>query len=190
LPELKLLRKFLFLIALMVVGCLVRAQTMQVTPVQPAHPRRVFHVKQIPLTERQIQGAIAAAPGVKETTEIAKEGINELRPATVAKLDAVAKEHGLASYEEFLLVWNNLSLVESGFDRMSRKYIGRTALTKLQIAKIKADMTMSAEDKRDAIDALDFESPAPRYKANVDLFIKYYDQMRGVDVELSPGFAH
>src|SRR5262249_38338258 len=82
--------KFVFLIALMVVGCSVQAQTAQVTPGQPTPRKEVFHVKQIPLTERQIQGAIAAARGVKETTEVAKEGINELRPDTVAKLNAVA----------------------------------------------------------------------------------------------------
>jgi hypothetical protein len=173
-------------------GCspAVAQQTKPAPPAQPKPHKEVFHVEQIPLTERQVQGAIAAAPGVKETTEAAQEGINELRPETVAKLDAVAREHGLASYEEFLLVWNNLSLVGSGFDDMGRKYIGRAARTKLEIAKIKADTKMSAEDKRDALDALDFESPAPRFKANIDLFAKYYDRVRGLDVELSPGFSH
>jgi hypothetical protein len=169
-------------------GCAL-AQTKQAAPVRLTPRKEVLRIKQIPLTERQVQGAIAAAPGVKETTEAAEEGINELHPETVTKLDAVAKMHGLASYEEFLLVWNNLSLVGVGFDDKSRKYIGRAALAKLNIAKIRADTKMSAEDKRDAIAALDFESPAPRYKMNIDLYAKYYDRMRGSDVELSPGFA-
>jgi hypothetical protein len=178
------------LIAFTAMSGQAQGQTKPAASPQSTPRKEVVDVEQIPLTERQVQGAIAAAPGVKETTEAAAEGINELLPETVSKLDVVAKKNGLASYQEFLLVWNNLSVVASGFDSTTRKYVGRAARIKKDVAKIRADTKMSAEDKRDAIRAVDFASPAPRYKVNIDLVAKYYDRMRGSDVELSPGFAH
>lgn len=63
-----------------------------------AASRQFFPVKQAPLTEKQILGVLDAADEIKVITDSAPENIDELRPDTIAKLDAVARKHGLASY--------------------------------------------------------------------------------------------
>jgi hypothetical protein len=89
--------------------------------------------------------------------------------------------HGLSSYDEYKRVISNINLVCSGFDEVTRKYIGREPLIRMQIARVKADKKMSAEDKGQRLLKLNsdfqFVLPDVKYKSNIDLVAKYYDRL-------------
>ena len=99
----------------------------------------------------------------------------------IAQLDAVAKKNGFASYDAYNDVVDNITLVLSGFDPVSKKYVGFDAAMKAQIAQVQADKKMSAKDKKDALaslnDALKSPPPAVENIGNIDLVGKYYDKL-------------
>lgn len=152
----------------------------QMAPPQGAAQDVPPPLKQIPLSEKQIQAALAAG---KEMDAIMSKLPEDAQPdaKTQAQLDAVAKKNGFASYNDYSNVTDNIGLVISGFDPTSKKYVGNEAVIKAQIAQVQADKSMSAKDKKDALadlnEALKNPPPAVQNKGNIDLVGKYYDQL-------------
>ncbi len=137
-------------------------------------------LKQIPLTEKQVQGVLAAQ---KEMDPITDKLPNNAAPdkKVIAQLDAIAKKNGFAGYDEYNSVVDNITLVLGGFDPASKKYVGSTAALKAQIAQVQADKKMSPKDKKAALDELNqaLKAPEPTIenKGNIDLVTKYYDKL-------------
>jgi hypothetical protein len=137
-------------------------------------------IKQIALTDKQIDGAIAAA---KEMDPITAKLSQDAKPdpKIVAQLEAIAKKNGFASYDDYNSVVDNISLVLGGFDPQTKKYVGPEAVVKAQIAQVQADKKMSAKDKKDALadlnEALKSPPPAVENKGNIDLVTKSYDKL-------------
>jgi hypothetical protein len=73
-------------------------------------------VRQIALTEKQIKGMLAASKDMDVITDNAPEDIDKLSAETTEKLDAVARRNGLASYDEYKVIGENIGLVFGGFD--------------------------------------------------------------------------
>ena len=161
-------------------GALAQAKEPS-SPAQAAPPPgQPPALKQMALTEKQIQGVLAAQKDLDAIT--AKLPDNAPPDAKVtAQLDAVAKKNGFASYDEYNDVIDNISLVLGGFDPATKKYVGSEAVIKAQIAQVEADKKMSAKDKKDALadlnDALKAPAPAIENKGNIDLVGKYYDKL-------------
>jgi hypothetical protein len=151
----------------------------QMAPAQAA-PQELPPVKQMPLTEKQIQGVLAASKDMDTITEKLPENAQPDAKA-VAQLDAVAKKSGFAGYDDYNNVTDNIGLVISGFDPVTKKYVGNDAVIKAQIAQVQADKKMSPKDKKEALadlnDALKMPAPAIQNKGNIDLVAKYYDQL-------------
>ncbi|UFX46286.1 hypothetical protein HAP47_0006215 [Bradyrhizobium sp. 41S5] len=137
-------------------------------------------IKQIALTDKQVEGAIAAA---KEMDPITAKLSQDAKPdpKVVAQLEGIAKKNGFASYDEYNSVVDNISLVLGGFDPQTKKYVGPEAVVKAQIAQVQADKKMSAKDKKDALadlnEALKSPPPAVENKGNIDLVTKSYDKL-------------
>jgi len=152
----------------------------QPAPAQQAAPAQAPTLKQIALTDKQLDGVLAAQKDMDAITEKLPE--NTAPDAKViAQLDGVAKKHGFASYDDYNNVVDNISLVLGGFDPTSKKYVGNDAVIKTQIAQVEADKKMPAKDKKEALDelneALKTPAPAVENKANIDLVGKYYDKL-------------
>ncbi|OIQ69376.1 hypothetical protein GALL_490230 [mine drainage metagenome] len=96
----------------------------------------------------------------------------------------MAKKYGFASYDEYNMVVDNISLVLGGFDPATKKYVGSEAVIKSQIAQVQADKKMSAKDKKDALadlnQALKAPEPPIENKGNIDLVAKYYDKLAAI----------
>lgn len=137
-------------------------------------------VKQIALTEKQIQGVLAASKDVDAITDKIPDNAKP-DPKVDAQLDAVAKKNGFASYDEYNSVVDNISLVLGGFDPATKKYVGVEAVIKSQIAEVQADKKMPPRDKKEALADLNdaLKSPAPQIenKGNIELVAKYYDKL-------------
>lgn len=174
------------------VACLVSVATLassgaafaqakqQPAPTQQAAPAQEPTLKQIALTDKQLDGVLAAQKDMDAIT--AKLPENTAPDAKViAQLDGVAKKHGFASYDDYNNVVDNISLVLGGFDPSTKKYVGAEAVIKSQIAQVEADKKMPAKDKKEALDelnqALKTPAPAVENKANIDLVGKYYDKL-------------
>src|SRR6478752_9539266 len=135
----------------------VLAQAKQVPPKQMAPapqaappPAQEAPVKQIALTEKQIEGVLTAAKDMDAITAKLPENAKP-DPKITAQLEGVAKKNGFASYDEYNNVLDNISLVMAGFDTSTKKYVGAEAVIKAQIAEVQADKKMSAQDKKEAL---------------------------------------
>jgi glucose/arabinose dehydrogenase len=120
---------------------------------QAAPPPQEAPMKQMALTEKQIEGVLAAVKDIEAIT--AKVPANaKPDPKVDAQLDAAAKKNGFASYAEYNDVTDNISMVMGGFDPATKQYVGAEAVLKAQIAAVQADKKMPAKDKKRALDEM------------------------------------
>jgi hypothetical protein len=164
-------------------GALAQAK-QQMAPTQAAPPPgQPPAIKQMALTEKQVEGVLVAS---KEMDVITAKLPENTQPDAkmIAQLDGVAKKNGFAGYDEYTSVMDNISLVLSGFDPATKKYVGSDAVIKAQIAQMEADKKMSAKDKKDALadlnQALEAPEPPVQNKGNIDLVAKYYDKLGAI----------
>ena len=152
------------------------APAQQAAPTQQQAPT----LKQIALTDKQLDGVLAAQKDVDAITEKLPENAAPDQKV-IAQLDGVAKKNGFSSYDDYNNVVDNISLVLGGFDPATKKYVGTEAVIKAQIAQVQADKKMPAKDKKEAIDELNqaLKTPAPAIenKGNIDIVAKYYDKL-------------
>jgi hypothetical protein len=152
------------------------------TAPSPAAAPQAPALKQIALTDKQIESVLASQKDLDAITEKLPENAPaKPDPKVVAQLDDVAKKNGFANYGEYNEVVENISLTMSGFDPQSKKYVGPEAVIKQQIAAVQADKKMPAKDKKEALaelnGALKSPPPAIENKGNIDLVSKYYDKL-------------
>jgi hypothetical protein len=166
----------------------VLAQAKQAPPKQapapaqaaPPQQQQEAPLKQIALTEAQVQGVLSAAKEMDPITEKLPDDAKP-DPKIIAQLDGIAKKNGFASFEDYNVVVDNITLVLGGFDAATKKYVGAEAVIKAQIAQIQADKKMPAKDKKEVLadlnEALKSPQPAIVNKGNIDLVTKYYDKL-------------
>ncbi|MBR0843082.1 hypothetical protein JQ607_23020 [Bradyrhizobium liaoningense] len=152
----------------------------QGAPAQQAAPVQAPALKQIALTDKQLDGVLAAQKDIDAITEKLPENTAPDQKV-IAKLEDVAKKHGFAGYDDYNNVVDNISLVLGGFDPATKKYVGTEAVIKAQIAQVQADKKMPAKDKKEAVEELNeaLKTPTPQIenKGNIDLVGKYYDKL-------------
>ena len=159
-------------------------QQMAPAPKQQAAPppqaEQPQPIKQMVLTDKQIEGVLAAQKDMDAVTDNIPDNAPP-DPKLDAKLDDVAKKYGFANYPDYSAVVDNITLVLSGIDPATKKYVGTETVIKAQIAQLTADKKMPAKDKKEALadlnEALKQPQPAVENKGNIDLVIKYYDKL-------------
>jgi len=159
-------------------------QQMAPAPKQQAAPppqaEQPQPIKQMVLTDKQIEGVLAAQKDMDAVTDNIPDNAPP-DPKLDAKLDDVAKKYGFANYPDYSAVVDNITLVLSGIDPATKKYVGTETVIKAQIAQLTADKKMPAKDKKEALadlnEALKQPQPAVENKSNIDLVIKYYDKL-------------
>jgi hypothetical protein len=156
------------------------APPQQTAPAPQAAPAQLPVVKQIALTDKQIEGVLAAQ---KDMDAITAKLIDNAKPdpAMAAQFEGVARKNGFAGYDEYSNVLDNISIVLAGFDPATKRYVGTDVVIKAQIAQIEADKKMSPNEKKEALadlnDALKAPAPPIENKGNIDLIAKYYDKL-------------
>jgi len=142
-------------------------------------------MKQIALTEAQVQSYIAAAADIEPVLDkVPQNDSGQLDAKLLTQLDAAAKKHQFASFEDYQDVAANIGLVMDGVDPQTKKYVGADVMLKKQIAEVQADAKMPAADKKQALDELDgaLKSIDPVKNAgNIDLVLKYYDKLAAAE---------
>jgi hypothetical protein len=160
-----------------------RQAPLKQTASAQAAPSQQPAIKQMPLTDKQIEGVLAAQ---KDMDAITAKLVDNAKPdpTMAAQFESVARKNGFAGYDEYSNVVDNISIVLAGFDPATKKYVGTDAVIKAQIAQVEADRKMSPNDKKEALadlnDALRAPAPPIENKGNIDLVAKYYDKLAAV----------
>ena len=154
------------------------AQAPQPAPAQEVAPPQL---KQVVLTEKQIEGLLVAQKGLDAITDKLPEGAADKPDAKLtAQFEEVVKKHGFASYAEYGQVVDNISLAMSGIDPKTKTFTDPPVLMKKQIAAIEAEKKMPAKDKQAALaemnEALKY-AVSVQFPENVKLVTKYYEKL-------------
>jgi hypothetical protein len=91
----------------------------QMAPAQGT-PQAMPPVKQMALTEKQVQGVLSASKDMDAiTAKLPENGQPDAK--AMAQMDAVAKKNGFASGQEYNDVTDNIGMVMSGIDSTTKK---------------------------------------------------------------------
>lgn len=139
-------------------------------------------VKQIKLTEKHIEGFIAAQKDMAAAAEKV-----QATPPTCDKVDAqlegVAKKHGFASFCEYDDVAANISMVMAGIDPQSKQFTEPQTAIKKEIDEVTADKSIPEKEKKQMLEELNeaLRTAQPiQNPANIDLVKKFWDKIDAV----------
>jgi hypothetical protein len=135
-------------------------------------------LKQIKLTEKQVQSYIAAQDDLNAVTSKIKG--DKPDPKLVAELETAAKKHGFASLQELDEIAGNIALVMSGLDPKTKAFTQPPEALKKEIAEVTADKSIPEKEKKQILAELamaqKFVKPV-QFPENVELIKKYYDKI-------------
>jgi len=135
-------------------------------------------VKQIKLTEKQIQSFMAAYDVIAKLYYGASA--DKPDPKVEAQAAALATKNGFASLAQYDDVLTNIIMIMSGIDPQTKNFTEPPEQIKNEIAALKADKSVSEADKKQGLAqleaALKIAKPV-QFKENVALVLKYYDQL-------------
>jgi hypothetical protein len=141
-------------------------------------PAAAQEIKQIKLTEKQVQSYIAAQSDLSTIT--AKIKSDKPDPKIVAEIEAAAKKHGFSNLDELDNVTANVTLVFSGIDPKTKAFSQPPEAIKQEIAAINADKSIPANERKQALDELNAALKVAKpiqFPENIDLVKKYYEKI-------------
>ena len=140
-------------------------------------------MKQITLTQKQIDGVIASQQAIQAIESKQPQGASSDKedPKVDAALDSVAKKHGFSGIGEYSDVSSSIGVVMAGIDPQTKKYVGPEAVIKKQIADVQADKSMPPKEKTEALaelkEAMGSAASAQPVPGNIDLVSKNFDAL-------------
>ena len=148
-------------------------------------------VKQIKLTEKHIQGFMAAYDDIAKLYYGANPDKRD--PKVDAQAAVVAKKNGFASLAQYEDVSTNITMIMSGVDPQSKKFAEPPEQIKNEIAALKDHKSVPEAEKKEGLAqleaALKIAKPI-QFKENIALVLKYFDQlvpfMQELDTNLRP----
>jgi hypothetical protein len=144
-------------------------------------------VKQVKLTDKHIQGFIAAHDEMSKLYEGA--GVDNSDPKIEKQAEAIVKKSGFASLEEHDVVSMNISMIMSGIDPQTKKFVEPPDQLKHDIAALKADKSMPEARKKEDLAQLEAALKTSKpiaFKENIALVLKYYDKLPPLFQERGP----
>ena len=145
---------------------------------QPAPPPAAPPFKQVKLTDKQVQGLIAALADMSKLYENLDP--DKPDPKVQAQAEALAKKNGFASIDEYDEVSYNVSIVMSGIDPQTKKFSEPPEQIKKEIAALKADKSVGDAEKKEGLAQLEaaLKTAKPiQFKDNIALVLKYFDKL-------------
>jgi hypothetical protein len=135
-------------------------------------------LKQVKLTEKHIQGFMAAYDDIAKLYYGANPEKRD--PKVDAQAAAVAKKNGFASLAQYEDVSMNITMIMFGIDPQTKNFTEPPEQIKNEITALKADKSVPEADKKQGLAqleaALKIAKPI-QFKENIALVLKYYDQL-------------
>src|SRR5438552_17034616 len=144
-------------------------------------------VKQIKLTEKHIQGFMAAYEDMAKLYESANADKQD--PKVEAQAAALAKKNGFASLAQYDDVLTNITMIMPGIDPQTKKFTEPPEQIKNEIAALKADKSVPEVEKREGLAQLEAalkKAKPVQFKENIALVLKYFDQLAPIMQEQDP----
>ncbi len=141
-------------------------------------------VEQIKLTDALLKSYLAAQKDLKPLQGKIEAAGEKEDPKLEAEMEAVAKKAGFKSYDEIEDVSHSVSMVLDGYDADTKAYGEPKAQLEKDLASVKADKAMKADEKKQLIADLEesIKAAAPLLKENIEIVKKYRDQLaKGAD---------
>jgi hypothetical protein len=135
-------------------------------------------VKQIKLTEKHIQGLMAASKDMAKLYDGADP--DKPDPKVVVQAEAVVKKNGFASLDEYDDVSMNITMIMFGIDPQTKKFTELPEQIKKEIAALKADKSVPEAEKKEDLTQLEaaLKTAKPiQFKENIALVLKYFDKL-------------
>ena len=140
--------------------------------------------KEIPLTEKQVEGFIAAQ---KDLTALAQKMPprpgDKPDPKVIQELETIAKRHGFANFSEYGDVAASIGIVMAGLDPKTKSFSEPPEVVKQEIEEIMADRSIPAKEKGQILEGLKemLKRAEPiRQRSNIELVKKHYDRLDAV----------
>jgi hypothetical protein len=150
-------------------------------------------VKQIKLTEKHIQGFMAASKDMAKLYDGADPSADKPDPKVEAQAGAIAKKSGFASLAEYEDASMNIAMIMYGIDPQTKKFTEPPEQIKKEIAALKGDKSVPEAEKREGLAQLEAalkDARPVQFKENIALVLKYFDKlaplMREQDSDLRP----
>jgi serine/threonine protein kinase HipA of HipAB toxin-antitoxin module len=135
-------------------------------------------IKQIKLTDKQVQGFIAVSAEMGKLYENADPAKPD--PKRDAQAEALAKKNGFAGLAEYDDVSTNISIIMSGIDPQTKKFTEPPEQLKKEIAALKVDKSVPDAEKKQQVAALEASLKVAKpiqFKENIALVTKYFDKL-------------
>ncbi len=138
-------------------------------------------IKQVQLSETQIQNFVAAQKEISKLTEkIKDEPKAKLDPKVVAAIQAATKKNGFTDFKEYSNVYGNISMIMSGLDPKTKAFSEPKVAIQKEIDEVKADKSIGQAQKKKQLeelsDALKTAEPI-KFTSNIELVKKHYDEI-------------
>jgi homoserine dehydrogenase len=138
-------------------------------------------IKQIQLTEKQIEAFIAAQKDMSPVLEKVQGAASEqLPPQLQAELDAAAKKHGFKDFNDYDEVTSNITMVMTGMDAKTKVFTDPAIAIKEEIQEVTANKALPAEERKQMLEELNEALKAAQpiqFPGNIDLVKKHYDKI-------------
>ena len=132
--------------------------------------------KQIKLTDKQVQGFIAAQKDLDSISDKLQDSSDQPDPKLQAELESLAKKHGFANFEELDDVAANVSMVMAGIDPETGDYTDPVESIKKEIEEIKGDNSIPEKEKKQMLEEMEEAlktTPPLKYPENIEVVKKY-----------------
>ena len=135
-------------------------------------------VKEIKLTEKHVQGFIAAHDDLTKLFDISSPDNSD--PKVEAQAEAIVKKNGFANLAEHDIVSINISMIMSGIDPQTKRFTEPPEQIRKEIAALKGDKSVPEAQKKQVLAQLESELKNVKpiqFKENVALVLKYFDKL-------------
>jgi len=139
-------------------------------------------LEQMPLTEDQVKHYVASLGEMQIAMGDAPADAAEPDAKTMTKLEAIARKFGFKDFAEYNNVAGNIAIVVDGVDPDTKTYVGADKMIERAIQDTESEKQMSDADKKATVADLQAQLKTVKpikNKANVDLVLKYYEQLSG-----------
>jgi hypothetical protein len=129
-------------------------------------------VKQIKLTDQQVQHFIAAQADLAAIASKIQAAGDKPDPALQAELEGIATKHGFGNFAELDDVAANISIVMAGLDSNTGNFVDPVEALKKERDDVQKDSSIPDTDKKQLMDELSeaiSTTPKLEYKENVDI---------------------
>jgi hypothetical protein len=135
-------------------------------------------VKQLQLTEPQVEGFIAAHRDMGIVAEKMQSDKPDAKIQT--QLEAISKKFGFKDFNEYDEVAANIALVMAGMDPQTKAFTDPPTAIKREIDEVNADKSIPEKERKQALEELNeaMKMAQPiQYPGNIELVKKYYDRL-------------